>query len=203
MPATSWCKRYCLDKCAPSEFALLEIIAIGCANDGVLINGVVPYGGLAADVFTALAPLFTQLGQELLHDASFICLIPAKGENPPHGRYYFARWVQTAAAVAAGFAGSFLPALQRLQQPRPPADEFAADFYSELGARRLAEDPLVRFPVYGSVRDAPPLNPHGHSMEEFSGVAYLLKMLQQPCDAKAILAAIVTRSGAQTARLAD
>ena len=199
--ACTWCaptrdlhalSRNCLDACSPMEFELLKIIIIGCKNDGVVIGGVVPYGGVASRVFGALAPLLTQLGREALdNDQTFECMMPARGEGLPHGKYFYEKFVAFATKAAAAYERCALPTAQRLGLECSAASgQFAEVFYSRLRERRLQQDPELPIPLWGEARREPRMDMGKHSRDEFLVCGQVLYAAGLPCDAEAILRAI-------------
>ena len=175
------------------EFELLKIIFIGCKNDGVIFGGVVSYGGLATNVFGALAPLLTELGREALGgDETFECMVPAPGKSLPHGKYYYSRYFETAMMAAAAFARCFEPTARRLGLECTPSARFEKCFYSQLRQSRLegSSDSNLTILEWGETPIVPRMDKNKHSHEEFALCGYLLWLLGQRYDEEAILQAV-------------
>ena len=192
--ATSPLSRNCLNICSPMEYELLKIIFIGCKNDGVIFGGAVSYGGLATDVFGALAPLLTELGREALGgDKTFECMVPAPGKSLPHGKYYYSQWFETATKGAAAFARCLEPTARRLKLECTPPAHFEEHFYSQLRQNRLnnTSNSNLRIPQWGATRIVQRMDKNSHSLEEFALCGYLLFSLGQRYDEEAILEAIL------------
>ena len=176
------------------EYELLKIIFIGCKNDGVIFGGAVSYGGLATDVFGALAPLLTELGREALGgDKTFECMVPAPGKSLPHGKYYYSQWFETATKGAAAFARCLEPTARRLKLECTPPAHFEEHFYSQLRQNRLnnTSNSNLRIPQWGATRIVQRMDKNSHSLEEFALCGYLLFSLGQRYDEEAILEAIL------------
>ena len=200
--------RNCLDKCAPAEHLLHQIIALGLAFDGVVVSGIVSYGHVAADFFAGLASTYAAAAREVLprRDSSsaqvFECIVPLPGMHPPHGRFLRGDFVNTARRAAACFTRCFRLLAERLELACPAARVFEQTIYDTMAAQRRGQfgAELLHIPKFVELlpAHAPRLNRAQHSQTEFLVAAYVLNYLRLPCTATHIIAAV--ELGAQHGR---
>lgn len=129
----------CAEQLSASEYRLLEIIVVGCANAGVLFGAIIPFGGPATATFHSLASLATRVGRARAGASSFECVVPET--TAAHAKYfsYGGEPLASFIRVASDMLASCMAHVAKLNgiESCPPRTAFDERVYGALRTIRL------------------------------------------------------------------
>ena len=114
------------------------VLGVGCANGGVLIGAVMPFGKPASDTFRSLVPLYTRAGQAVAGD-NFVCVTP--DTTALHAKYfvYGGKPMANFIRVAASMLTETMPHVAALNRVACPARaDFEPRVYDSMRSARLS-----------------------------------------------------------------